>query len=102
MMSQVLLFRQASGLTYRKESAQGWCSGAIQRERPRPRAVEGSPAAPAGLNREAAAPPGHTSTSRAGSSGSASTNTATTEGSPCLQEYYRAQQLILDINYKVQ
>lgn len=84
MLSKMLLFRQVSGLTCRKGSAQEWCWGATQHVRPRPRAAEGSPAAQAGLDRAAAAPPGHTSTSRAGSSGSASTNTATTKGSPCL------------------
>lgn len=123
MLPEMLLSRQVGGRTCRKGSAQGWCSGATRREHLRPRAVGGSPAAPAGPDHEAAAPPGHTSTSRAESAGSASTNTATTGGSPCLEreekcktkirnshlkdtsitETTAAQQLMtLDINNKVQ
>lgn len=76
--------QQVSGRTCRKGSALVWCSGATQHEHLGPRALGGSPAAPAGPDHEAAAPPDHTSTSMAGSAGSASTNTATTGGSPCL------------------
>lgn len=70
--------------TCRKGSALGSCWGAKQHGHLRPRAAGGSPATPEGQDHGAAPPPGRISTSTAGSACSASTNTATTRGSPCL------------------
>lgn len=87
--AKTLIFSAIPSLAYflqtcRKGNALGWCWGAKQRGRLRPKAVGESPEAPAGPDRGAAPPPGRTSTSTAGSAGSASTNRATTRGLPCL------------------